>query len=340
MIRIQFFAVCLLIFMFTACESESRIVPLPKLPEAAVLIRVAYAINPRFPQMTPAQIQLVLVSMRKAVMENFGVALEFSTVDIIPIASLFEKIPENKRAIYAKDIYDFRGNANSRELEITFGLELKMAGESLEQMITYSRPYIGVLPEKSYTSLGSALAKYQLGGMEQWRKLVALDGKPSIDAHPYNEFMMWLALGYGEVPYELILTNQLIASVETRSPGVHAALRGGYSNGVTTYNKQSRYGTMSVWSTYAFTANDAWTKKLREGEIYSATEAAQLAGLSAAHEIGHQLFHLLHPYTQTSCIMYPVPMLAFRRWANNLSAKDCPLGSVPEMKPGAYQFYY
>jgi hypothetical protein len=79
---------------------------------------------------------------------------------------------------------------------------------------------------------------------------------------------------------------------------------------------------------------------LREGETYSETEAAELAGLEATHELGHQLLHLSHPYSQTSCIMFPVPTLAFLRWAKGLSAKDCPVGSNTAMKPGAYQFNY
>ena len=303
-------------------------------------MRVAYAVNPRLPQMTPEQIQVLLDSMRQGVKEHFGVTLEFSKVDVIPITDLFAKIPEKERALMAKDIYDFRNKKNARELEMAFGREFKAGGDSLQELIGYSRPYLGELPEKSFESLGGALAKYHLAGLERWRQIPALDGKPSIDEHPYNEFPYWIALGYGEVPYELILTNQLIASVETRLPAVHSSLRGGYSNGVTTYSKLSRYGSMVVWSTFAFTANDTWTRQLRGGETYDPQEAARMAGLAAGHETGHQLFHFLHPFAQPACMMYPVPMLAFRKWASGLSAKDCPVGSNPAMQPGAYRFLY
>ena len=58
-------------------------------------------------------------------------------------------------------------------------------------------------------------------------------------------------------------------------PAVHAAVRGGYSNGITTYNRRSRFGTMSIWSTYAFTGNDAQLVQLRNGERYTEEEAAR-----------------------------------------------------------------
>ena len=45
---------------------------------------------------------------------------------------------------------------------------------------------------------------------------------------------------------------------------------------------------------------------MRDGENCNAEEAARLAGISAAHEIGRQLFHFLHPFGQSACLMNPV----------------------------------
>ena len=79
---------------------------------------------------------------------------------------------------------------------------------------------------------------------------------------------------------------------------------------------------------------------MRDGEIYSAEEAARLAGIGATHEIGHQLFHVLHPFGRTACLMNPVPLFAYRAWAAKLAPKDCPIGSGPDMQPGGYTFLY
>ena len=169
---------------------------------------------------------------------------------------------------------------------------------------------------------------------------VALDGGPAIDGSGYNAYPMWVALGYAGLPYELLLTNQLIASIEYVDPEVHAAVRGGYANGITTYGSGARYGTVSVWSTFGFTGNAEDLVRWRDGERYAPDEAARLAGTAAAHEIGHQLFHFLHPFGKPACIMDPVPMFAYRAWAAGLSARDCPIGSDPAMVPGAYTFRY
>jgi len=121
---------------------------------------------------------------------------------------------------------------------------------------------------------------------------------------------------------------------------VHSAVRGGYTNGITTYSRAARYGTMSIWSTFAFTGNDDFSVQMRDGETYDASEAARLAGTAAAHEIGHQLFHLLHPFARPECIMSPVPMFAYRAWAKKLVPGDCKLGSDQAMTPGAHTFNY
>ena len=68
---------------------------------------------------------------------------------------------------------------------------------------------------------------------------------------------------------------------------------------------------------------------------YEAEEAARLCGLLAAHELGHQLLHLGHPWGNPACLMYPVPMLAYRATAATLAPARCALGSEPAMTPGA-----
>ncbi len=304
-------------------------------------MRVAYLVNPRLPRMTNAQMEVLLAATRNTARAHFGVDLRFALVQEIPIATLFERIPAKRRSTAFEQVYDFKtGKGDPDRLATAFGKEFKASGEPLAELIAYTRNHTGKLKEESYEALGAALSALQLSRIERWKNIKALDGGPAIDALPYNEFTMWIALGYADVPFELVLTNQLIASVEYVFPAVHSAIRGGYSNGVTTYSTSSRFKTMSVWSTFAFTSDDKWVKQMRDGESYNADEAARLAGISAAHEIGHQLFHFVHPFGQNACVMNPVPMFAYRAWAEKLSAKDCPIGSSPAMRPGAYKFLY
>lgn len=322
-------------------EAESKELPLPKLPSGSVELRVVHAINPRLSHMSAEQLQVLLSAVKTTAQQYFGVTLRFPPVDEIPLVALVQQLPADRWRERRKSIYDFKeGRGDPRRLATSFAGLLKQSGESLPAMTAYVKQHMRELEENSYEALGAALAELQLKRIERWKRIKALDGGSVIDAAPYNELEMWLALGYGDVPYELVLTNQPIVSVEYGSVGVHTAIRGGYTNGLTTYSKRARFGTYSVWSTFAFTNNDEWIKQLRGGETYRPHEAARLAGIHATHELGHQLFHLLHPYGRSACIMSPVQMLAFRAGAEKFSPKDCPLGSNPAMRPGAYKFRY
>lgn len=335
-VRYVIAAIALTASLAPAAPSE---VPLPKLPQGPIEMRVAYVVNSRLPRMTEAQLQVLIAATKKAAREHFGVDLHFAPVKEIPIEKLFARIPAARRNTALEQIYDFKTGKGDRErLAKAFGSGFKESGDPLADLIAFARPHIGELKVDTYEALGAAVAEFQLSRIERWKTIKALDGGPAIDAPPYNEFPMWIALGFVDLPFELVLTNQPIASVEYVFPAIHSAIRGGYSNGLTSPSISSRFKTMSVWSTFAFTTNDEWVNQLREGETYTAEEAAQLAGTTAAHEIGHQLFHFLHPFGQSACLMNPVSMFAYRAWAKKLSPKDCPIGSSPAMRPGAYTF--
>lgn len=321
--------------------AASNVVPLPELPPGPVEMRVAYLINPRLPRMTNSQLEVLLAATRNTTRAHFGVELRFAPVQEIPIATLFERIPVERRKTAFEQLYDFKTDKGDPDrLAKAFATGFKQDGGPLADLIAYTRSHTGALKENSYEALGLALSRLQLSRIERWKNIKALDGGPAIDAMPYNEFTMWIALGYMDMPFELVLTNQLILSVEYVFPAASAAIRGGYSNGLTTYSKGSNFKTMAVWSTFAFTSNDEWLRQMRDGESYNPEEAARLAGISAVHEIGHQLFHFVHPFGQNTCVMNPVPMFAYRAWVEKLSPKDCPIGSSPAMRPGAYKFLY
>jgi len=334
----RFFAALTFLLTGMNAAAQSNIVPLPVLPAGPVDMRVAYVINPRLPRMDATQLQRLLAATRTTVLEHFGVELRFGPVRKLAIEPLFDRIPARRQANALAQIYDFKTNQGDPvRLARAFGKGLRDAGEPLESMIAYSRAYTGELKEHSFEALGVALSRLQIERIERWKSIKALDGGPAIDAAPYNEFSMWLALGMTDMPYELVLTNQVIASIEYIDPAVHAAIRGGYDNGVTTTSPSSRFKTMSVWSTFAYTTEDPWVRQMRDGESYTADEAARLAGIGAAHEIGHQLFHLTHPFGQDACVMNPVSMFAYRAWVAKLSPAACPFGSSPAMTPGAYK---
>ena len=308
---------------------------------ATIQIRVVNASNERLARMSPEQIRIMLASAQATVKKNFGVNVEFSEVAETGIADIFALIPPKVIELRKSSIYDFKaGTGDKRRLTEGINATLAERGTKLEDGLAYVKPYVADAHAKDLMSFSELLSNVMLKRLEDWRRIKATDGAPVLDATPYNEIIYWDTLGYGHLPYELVITNQLFASAEYTGVDIHTAIRGGVTVGLTTYSHESKFGTYIVWSTFPFLDNSAHTKLLRGGEIYSDEEAAELAGAYLAHEIGHMLFQFGHPFGQKACVMNPASMLRFREWQHQLDSAACPIGSRAEMTPGAVHEYY
>ena len=334
------FAACFLI----ACsgDRDGRVaIPVPRLPEGPLELRVLYLVNERLPQPMREALQALLDSARAATRAHFDREVRFTSIDVRPIEFYFSKFPEPEKAAAAESIYDFKkGTGDGRRLREGFEKDLRKTGDDLDAMIAYARPYLlGAVRERSFEALTEALISTQLARLKQLLTASAADGRPLIDQRPYNEFIYWDLLAREPLPYEVIVTNQLIASVEYSSNSVHSALRGGITNGLTTPNAQSKFGATAIVSTYPMFGTDPVTMALRANETYSPADAARYAGVLLAHELGHELWHLGHPYGKNACVMNPTPLLHFRRWVEGLAPVQCPIGGEGAMKPGYAKMY-
>jgi hypothetical protein len=309
----------------------------PVKPGSTVQIRVVQASNGRLPKMSHDQIQIMLASAQLSVWKNFGVYVEFTEAPEIGIDRLFALIPPSILKERTQSIYDFKsGTGDKQKLAEGIHTTLTQRGTKLEDALAFAAPYLpaDAHPE-DLTSLADLLAKTMLERLEQWRHVNAADGAPVLDASPYNEWVYWDTLGYGNLTYDLVITNQFIASAEYYGVDIHSAIRGGVTVGTTSYSRTGKYGSYVFWSTFPFSDNSENSKRLRVGEEYSDVDAAELSGAYLAHEIGHLLLQLGHPFGQKACAMNPVSMLRFREWFNQVNVADCAIGSRPEMKAGA-----
>jgi len=308
---------------------------------STIKIRVVNANNGRFTRLTPDQLRIMLATAQTTVKNNFGVNVEFSEVTETGIEQMFALIPPKVRDLRKSFIYDFKsGTGDKHRLAKSINTTLMERGTKLEDGLAYVKPFLPDAHAKDLMSFSELLSNVMLERLEGWRNVKAADGDPVLDASPYNEITYWDILGYGNLQYDLVLTNQLFASAEYTGVDIHTAIRGGITVGLTTYSRNSRFGTYIVWSTFPFLDNSEITKQLRGGETYSDVEAAELSGTYLAHEIGHMLFQFGHPFGQKSCVMNPVSMLRFREWMQQLDNTACPIGSRAEMTPGAIPEYY
>jgi len=336
-----------LVVLLCGCKedpaTEWQKAPLPDIKAGAtVRLRVVHAINPRLARFSPDYLRIVLASAQLTVWKNFGVNVEFTEAPDIGVDQLFALIPPSVKEVRKQSIYDFKsGTGDKHKLAESINATLTEHKTKLEDALAFARPYLP--PDahpKDLMELSELLANVMLEKMEQWRHIKAADGAPVLDASPYNEWVYWDTLGYGNLPYDLVITNQFIASAENYGADIHSALRGGVTVGTTSYSRTGKYGAYVFMSTFPFLDNSDATKLMRGGEQYSEADAAELAGAYMAHEIGHLLFQLGHPFGQKTCVMNPASLLHFREWFDQISGADCPLGSRPEMKVGAIPQYF
>lgn len=341
----RFLTIAILMLLF-GCKSQNiewqRAFVSPVKPGETIRLRVLQAVNPRFARMSPEQLRIMLASTQQTVKNHFGVNIEFAEVAETGVEQLFALIPPPILKSSAQSIYDFKtGNGDRHKLAAGICATLAQHGTGFKDGLAFAEPYLPATAHpKDMPEFCATLAQVMLERLEYWRKLKAADGAPVLDASPYNEWVYWDALGYGDLPYDLVISNQLIASAEYVDVDVHSAIRGGISVGTTSYSRNSRYSAFVFWSTFPFTDDTENTLLLRGGERYSDKKAAELAGTYLAHEIGHLLFRFGHPFGQKTCVMNPVSMLRFRIWFQQLDAMACAMGSRPEMTPGAIPVYY
>ena len=316
--------------------AQQLTLPLPTLPDGVSELRVAYVRNPRLPEMTDGQLQLLLETARQGVREHFGREIRFAAPVRLSVQDLFQRFTAEQSKDLNNGIYDFKtGRGDDARLRKAYVQGLSRHKDNLDDQIDYARPYLlAPLTGHSYEVLSDALMQTHLARLRQFTAQRVSDGGFLIDDQPYNEYAFWGSFDFIRLQYEVVITNQLIASAEYFASEVHSAIRGGVTNGVTAQNGGARFGSTSVVSTYPFIGEDTATRELRGNESYSSDDAAKYAAYLLVHELGHQLLHLGHPFGRKACVMNPTELLRFRAWASQFSAKDCPVSASGAMKPG------
>jgi hypothetical protein len=310
--------------LLLACAACAHRVP-PPLPGETVTLRVAHVVNPALPRMSAVELGDVLAAARRGARENFGVDVEFTQPEEKSLSDLFDRVTPGQASDWNDLSYDFKGGKGDRKrLARGYAAAFRSDDSSLDDLIAFAQPYLlAPVRERSYDGFADAVTATLVARLEELRSEKLPGGRALIDATPANEVLYWVFIGKLSFPYDVVITNQLIASAEYVGSSVHTAIRGGITNGITTDNPSAPRGMTAIVSTYPVIGEDALTRSLRGGESYSEAESARLAGTLLVHELGHELFDFGHPYGKTACVMDPPEMLRFREWAARLSPRDC-----------------
>jgi len=323
-----------------ATAANAAKVALPDLGDGVVTLRVVHAVNPRLNKVSAAELKIMLAETKRTVKEAFGIDLAFELQPETTVANLLALIPAKPWAIRRGAIYDFKSGVGDRD-RLVAGLAkvFRKYKVDLAQGLAYAGPFLTTPPAaKTYEGLAAAAIDTHLGRLEHWKNLKTARGEPVIDDSAANEFIAWDLIGYGDLRYDLIITNQLVASAEYADADLSASLRGGVSTGGTSYSKAGRFKMYSFISTFPFIEPASIPKAL--GGVPDRAQAVRLAGQYTAHEIGHLLLLLAHPYANPACVMRSAQVLDYIAWARALDPAKCRIGASPAMTPGAATVNY
>ena len=314
------------------------------LKEKTVTLDFVRVINERFPKMSDEQLKIYLKEAQKVIKEHFDIQVTFRHKEDYDIKDFFAPLSVSIEKDLKKLIYDFKNDAGDRNRlakNLSKALLSYEKNLNLQMMIDYAKPYlIGKNEVTSIKTLANVLISTEIHRLKIWTQVKAQDGKGVINDDNYNEWSFWDALGHVQEGFDVVLTNQLIASAEYYGQDIHSALRGGIVAGTTSYRRNSPYDAFVFATSFLFINDDTLIKQLRGGENYTSKEAATYAGAYLAHEIGHMLLRLGHPFGRKECVMSPAKLLLFKQWYRDIDAKKCLLKSDSSMTPGSVTLHY
>ncbi|HEY9079155.1 hypothetical protein [Magnetovibrio sp.] len=336
-------AVCAAILPVCSDAADAKFVSIPVITDNRIAPRVVYIENPRFPKFTTGELKTVVAGAAHLIKENFGIDVVIpNKISARNIDDVFSKLVGSEPDGFKGLIGDFRhGKVDWETVRKNLIEQIEKQTDPLADQIAFARPYLTRPVEKEdIDSFSKAVVETFDNRLSYWTSAKLHDGNPIIGTvpgrpdYPLNEYGYWTLMARQGIEAEIVLTNQLVASVEYIPVPIHTSLRGGITGGSTEYNPSSALGA-SVWVTlFPYVSDDPEIRALRSGDTYTRKDALSYASAMLAHEMGHQLLHLGHPWSTPACLMRPAEALDFAAWTAKFDPAKCPVGSSPAMTPG------
>ena len=330
-------------FALTSCGEQYPfpVVPPPELGDGPITLRVVRALNPRFPKMSEAEFADVLGQASVLVKDHFGLDVRFERGRDYAIDELFLLIPDPALENTFRTMYRFPGLSDTPELLVEFVTSvLEFDPLTTAQIVKAVAPKIPGATRVGTGELAQAFADIWVQGLVRWQGLLALDGEPVISPQGFHQFSLWDHLGYADIPYDVVITNQLVASAQLYSFDAPASLRGGMIKGVTGFSHTGQFDAYSMVSTFS-TINDLGDlNELGPDPVFKGQDATRYTALNLARELGFMLLGFSFTSFNPACIMFEAPIGAMKSQLETLDADKCPIGSDPATTPGAAAVQY
>lgn len=284
-----------------------------------VALRIAWVSNPRFRDISQNQLQEILALTQEICRERFKVELAFRRVKRLGVSEYFasyryalqqdEKTNTHMLPISPESIQPLAESFLASTYRDISTEELHAAVRNQEgvENIDFS---------KGAENIFVQVARIHIAKMETIKKIICADGQPLIRDDFFNEYMAWTYICEHQNDYDLVITNQLLASAESYYPDIHSSMRGGISSGFTE-RSPTRLGAAVIVTVFPFLAEYDFFTQAR-GSDYDSKTANRCIAYLLAHEIGHMLLYRGHHYDHPGCIMRPTPGLKYKEWVAEL----------------------
>jgi hypothetical protein len=335
--KIAALLICSTLLFAHGAQAQAPVGKLVKLPDpaAAFKLNVLVVNHPRYPTIDENKLKDILQITSELAKTHFNASLSFNAPEFMSPEQLKSKVSDARLAWAKEQVLDLSRLDQVALLSQSIEKDLKQENPGNTEFKQFGRNYLIREPaDLTDSAYAQALAATQAALFNQWRRQTATDGTPLLPSDGTESYPFWLTVGYSNLAFEVIVTNQPIISSEKVGNAVHSALRGGVSNGISASSNKSSTGVFSVLSLFPFENTAPATLTLRNNQIYSPELTLRYAAALLTHELGHQLFHLGHPFGNEACIMRPPVRLHFAEWYRKLDAKQCSLGSDAAMTPG------
>jgi len=298
---------------------------------------VAWVTNPRFPDLKAEQVEQVLKLLAEAAQERFGRSIKAESVTRLTIERYFEPYTEGIRA--DPMVLEHMLPAESASIaQLAAGLVAQYEKTPTSEI----RRAVEDQPEGTRVRLARGRDEAFMDIAEihiRTLKTIAAircqsDGEPLIAGDLYNEYMAWHSIAERQTDYDLVITNQLFASVESYFPCIHQSLRGGIVSGFAPRGP-ARHGGVLVVGVFPLLAESEFFREARGGD-YDDQTVVRSAAYIALHEFGHLLMHRGHQFAHPGCVMRPPPGLRYREWVEEL-VRNGPC--LKEHEPASRQYY-
>ena len=289
-------------------------------------IRVGIINNDRLPKLEYKQIKSVLDNIKNGVKSRFDIELKYSPLMYESLESFFKRyinrVSKDSLYLFEKHILRVNDTITHQSEYIRFKEEYiksfnEMKAETIRDAIVnqgFKHDRFGL----TKTEMLSNVVDYHIKKISSMANITLKDGKKLLDSKDsYHEFMMWNSIVETQSDYDLIITNQLIASAESYLPTIHSSLRGGVTSGAALKSNTHLNGLVIV-TTYPFISKKEFFKKERD-ENFTIKEAINYIALIGIHEFGHLLKYRPHYYNHPSCVMRPAPGLKYKAWYNEVT---------------------